>query len=772
MLAAWALSCWPTTTKACGYYDPSYHFFNLFVPEWVLAEEYSPTFFTANPNYNNIWGEQDYSNDNLAEWQAFFKNDVNQEALLRILKGGYSETFGDMSREGLVNIHLFRESKLPAAQVEAAKRYFRLALDIEKLADVQQGWWNYEPDTLSTEQANALVGRIEQALKQEKFPFLKERYAFQLIKSLRHHNEFAKAVEAYQSYFGKSESKSLIRYWALDHVAGMELKQGKTGEAYHDFLTVFKECRSRRQSAYYSFNITSEADWQATYALCQTPEDKALMHFLRGSKNQTLGLTDMEQLFGLLGNHEWLKTLMAREINKLESANLEYYVDQPIEQLFKNLSANGTLLHNQEQADYAGRLLRFTNTLYYNYREDPFWTTAKAYLEFLNGQFDTAQLTLHGNDGIKPPFDKVKREIELAILIFKTESFSPEEQDHIAREIVDIFEDQDAQFFTEQNNEEFILDLLAYRARQRGDQLQASFFARESIWVLKENPAHPSVDALLDFIRQPQHTRLELLALKHYMESNQKWQAFEMNLANELKEFEYQALNIKGALLMRDPAKLEAALAIFESLPGKYDFPIEVNPFNMAITDCINPENCYLKTSTAYTRNSFVRKLIEIRGIAEKTNSSTDYYLLGNAYYNMTYFGPAWNLMNFSRSGSQYAGFYDCAPALAFYQKAIQYAPDRESAARACFMAAKADQNVFFKLMSEKERQPDEYWWGKYEIFEWGDSKNDYTYFQQDIKNSGHRQYFEKLKQEYRDTKFYQKAIQECKYFEYYASKQ
>lgn len=771
MLAAWAISHWPLQAKACGPDDPSYHFFNLFVPEWLLPEEYSPAFYTTNPYFNNIWGEHDYSNDNLAEWQAFFKNEVNQDALLRVLKGQYTETYGDMPREGLIKNHLFRESKLPPAQVEAAKRYLLLALDIEKLADPYRDIWAYEPDTLDAEQAGALISRIEAALQAEKFPFLKERYAFQLVKSLRYANQPGKAVEAYQAYFGKGDSKSIIRYWALDHVAGIELQQGKAGQAYHHFLTIFRQCRSRRHSAYYSFNITSEADWQATYALCQSPEEKALMHFLRGSKEQALGLHDMEQAFGLLGNHEWLRTLMAREINKLESANFDYYSDKPVEQLFSNLEANGSLLLNQEQAGYAGQLLRFANTLYYNHRSDPFWALAKAYLEFLTGQFNTANLTLNQSGELKPPFDKVKREIALAILIFKKESFTAEEENRIADEIIAIFGDDEAQFFTERNNEEFILDLLAYRARQRGNLLLAGFFARETIWLLKENPAHPSVDALLEFIRRPRHSSLELLALKHFMGNSQKWQAFNMNLAAELKAFEFQALEIKATLLMRDPGKLAEALALFESLPPEYDFAVEGNPFNMSINDCIHPEYCNLNTSTAYTRNSFVRKLAEVKAIAEQTNSATDYYLLGNAYYNMSYFGPSWRLMNFYRSGSQYNGFYDCSPALAFYQKAIQYAPDRESAARACFMAAKAEQNLFFKLIHEKNSYADDYWWGKYEIYAWGSQQDEYIKFQQDISNSGYRRYFEKLKQEYRDTKFYQKAIRECRYFEYYTTR-
>ena len=76
----------------------------------------------------------------------------------------------------------------------------------------------------------------------------------------------------------------------------------------------------------------------------------------------------------------------------------------------------------------------------------------------------------------------------------------------------------------------------------------------------------------------------------------------------------------------------------------------------------------------------------------------------------MSYFGPAYYVMNYFRSGSYYSGYWDNGQALAYYQKGLQYAPDAESAARYCFMAAKAEQNLFFKYMTENQRD-DDYWW-------------------------------------------------------------
>ncbi len=755
----------PQRALACGPIDDSYHFFNLFVPEWIFDKEYSPVLYTTD-DYYHIWGEPDYSNDNLDSWMAFFEGQADREALEVILKDTYAEKYSGATREALVNSVLFEGSKLPTARIRAAQDYLLLALELETLANRNKQSWAYEPDTLSGEEANALVSRVETAIQQEKFDYLKERYAYQLMKSYRYTDQIDQAIAVYHNHFTEEGPRSLIHYWALDHLAGLQLQKGEEAKGYYHFLQVFKACRSRRHSAYYSFHIQSEEIWKATYALCESPEDKALMHFLRGSKEGTLGLQDAKEIFSLLGDHEWLRLLVAREVNKLESLNLTHYNEQPVKGLLAELQQNGRLLKNREQEDYAGQLLKFASTVYFNNPDSPFWAVAKGYLEFLLGKFDAARSTLKENEGLEGSFEKIAREIKLAMFIIGQEAADAEEEAFIAREIVEIFDDREARFYTENNNEEFILDLLAHKAEAQGEAIKADFFRRALLSDFKVDPAPGRVDSLLEFVRREEHTPLELLALKHYMGNNMLWDAFLAAADRQLEEFEFQLLDIRGTLLMRNPNQLEEALALFSSLPDHYDFPLKHNPFNMSIADCV--WDCPPRTGTSYTRNSFVAKLIEIRDIAGKTNSATDYYLLGNAYYNMSYFGPAYYLMNYFRSAGYYTGYYDCSEALAFYEKAIEYAPGKEFAARACFMAAKAEQNLFFVEKTKEGPGEEEYWWGKYVINDWGYGRGSYEQFQQEIKEDGYRKYFEKLRSEYNDTEYFSRAIRECKYLEYY----
>lgn len=750
---------------ACGPIDDSHHYFNLFVPEWLFDKAYGPTFYSAS-DYHHIWAEPDYPDANLQSWQSFFEKPVTEDVLRKVLYDAWVEGYQEVKRPILVKSVLFDGAMVSIPKQEATKPYLLLALEMEQLANRPQSAWGYQvQEEMDAAAAADLIGRLKLAFQQEKFQFLKNRYAYQLLKAYRYTGQLQQAADFYQKYFANLKQADLISYWAMDHYAGILLQLGNKGEGYYHFLRVFREAPSRRHSAYYSFNIGNEADWQATYANCQTPEEKALMHFIRGTKNEVLGLEDMQAMFGLIGNHEWVRIVMAREINKLESKNFSYYNGQPISQLAGRAAQGQPLLKNQEYTDYAGQLLRFATTAFYNNRDDGFWALAKGYLEYMLGRLPTAKITLGSAQNLSSSELRLKGALLLAIQLMQQEApLSAEQENEIAQQLVELFADPTTQWHTIQHNQEFILELLAHRKAQAGNALLARLLNRAVITTTKMNPALEEIDSLLAFIGQPSHTQLELLALKHFTGNQQPWSSFLLRRGAALDSMRYEVLDIKGRLLMRDPAQLAAAAALFDSLPAAYDFPLENNPFNGSLNDCVH---CEQPTSAAYTRNTFVHKLAEIYRIAQESNSPSDYYLLGNAYYNMTYFGPAYKIMNYYRSGSSYDGFYNTQPAMLFYDKAMKYATDRELAAQACFMAAKAQQKRYYV----EQLPEDNPYYNKFVIDGWGgNGQNKFRSVQADMRARGYRSYFRRLEEQYARTRFFQRAIRECNYLNYYVS--
>jgi hypothetical protein len=179
--------------------------------------------------------------------------------------------------------------------------------------------------------------------------------------------------------------------------------------------------------------------------------------------------------------------------------------------------------------------------------------------------------------------------------------------------------------------------------------------------------------------------------------------------------------------------------------------------------------NCIpVDSSSYYNKISLLEKIFELeyQAKADYHNSSSYFYKIGLAYYNMSYYGSAWKAQDYYRSGGnwEYARdevfqkayypygnreFQDCSRALFYFEKAIELAVDnRELAARACFMAARCEQKRFF---SSKD--------------------SDYSPYSNEIPSlpDEYRQHYNLLLTEYNETAFYELAIAECQFFAAYA---
>jgi hypothetical protein len=148
---------------------------------------------------------------------------------------------------------------------------------------------------------------------------------------------------------------------------------------------------------------------------------------------------------------------------------------------------------------------------------------------------------------------------------------------------------------------------------------------------------------------------------------------------------------------------------------------------------------------------------LEYQAMTDRTNGAMAFFKLGMAYYNMSYFGHAWSVMDNFRSGASLKArkdakdpsvvidgrfsmgnreHFDCSRALYYFDQARQFANNPEVAARATFMAARCEQNQYF----------------------WRRGERTYTYFNI-------------LKTQYANTAFYARMVNECKYFKSYVAR-
>ena len=224
------------------------------------------------------------------------------------------------------------------------------------------------------------------------------------------------------------------------------------------------------------------------------------------------------------------------------------------------------------------------------------------------------------------------------------------------------------------------------------------------------------------------------------------------------------------ATYMLSQGQPEAALMALRQVPEvERNTALRFMPFKERINDCVH---CPMSDSVLVDRRALVERLIQLEFDAKAAldQGAEDYYRLGLAWYNMTYFGPAWKAMDNFRSGSswnflskQKNGTFptegaphgnhenlSCETALGYFRQAINLSHDPELSARAAFMAAKCQLNAWYCLPT-----------------------CDYRPGSRNAPNvpAEYRQYFDFLKQNFSKTAFYKQAVSECKWFRAYVGR-
>ena len=203
---------------------------------------------------------------------------------------------------------------------------------------------------------------------------------------------------------------------------------------------------------------------------------------------------------------------------------------------------------------------------------------------------------------------------------------------------------------------------------------------------------------------------------------------------------------------------IDEAVEIYEARGFEKEFP--ANPFNAHIWDNHDAEHALGKT---YPMDKFLRTL---KLMQEKLDKKEAVYqnslLLGNAFYNITHFGNVrayqsdivgYSYSPYGFSPAMRQMITDCSLAKKYYQMALDAANTKEQKAKCTYMLAKCERNDYYykKYYSQYAN-------------EWSEENDDVDFIAW--------QSFQKLKEEYSDTQYYQEVIEECGYFKTYVEKE
>jgi hypothetical protein len=629
---------------------------------------------------------------------------------------------------------------------------------------------------------------------------IKERLAFQLIKLHRYEENYQEVLTVFEKNF--SVTNSFIGYWAMDHYAGALKKLGRKAEANYYFSKVYVNSPSRRASAYSSIKISSEEEMNDVKNICKTIDEKLALHFIRGVESKALSLGDIDFIIKNAGNHEYARVLMSYEINKLEQKLLNKYPSQFFDDIKKE---------TEEASNYLKQLIELNKKIISVDDASRFWHMSLAYLHYMNKDYTNCKSILDNN---LPNSNDLKIQhtvIEILNYIASREELTVTDENILGHKLYEINKNKETissittsnTTIEEQNGyyesnyrkgdedyntiNEYIFELIYSKVKNKntykelifnGETIRYDLFARDSPnWNEVEQRGKKLsveyIDELLSSFETTEKTKLVEFAAKYYFDFN--------NQSNRTYNYDYYdyygvgnvyfyldnyydiksvLLELKATLLMRNPNKLNESIAIFEQLPEKiinaskvYKNPFDMSAKNIRFDDKINFEN--IQEENSYTKLKLAKQLQLHLERANATNSAIDYYNLGVAYYNISYYSNMWSFLAYYRCTYEPNGFLDNSIALNFLNKALSIGlKNRELEAKAHFMGARCELNLFTQGYGGIGNNTED---GLY-----------FNDFMSEINQKGYQKNFSALKNSYSNTQFYRDIISECSYFNYY----
>lgn len=763
-LSLWSWSPKPPATRSQAVCSPGVVFegYSFLLPEIIEQNAaYAPFFTDWKQQYAAYFQQDIQRTDNLEEWAGRFCRLAEAKDVAAVV---YEADIRDLS--ALHNAAAAKGKEKPPlpyglaanvfAQVIAengcteAVDYLQYTRKVEPfVVRLSDRWALPQTDPLTMQ---SLIQEGIARFQDTRSHFIRLRYAYQVIRLAHYAGQWQQTVDLYNQLIPQIDQRrsSIVFYWALGHLAGALQQLDKYPEAAYRYALIFRSCPSKRASAFRSFRIRHDADWQQAWRLCKTQDEQITLAMLRAGVSRAFDVSDLTEIYAIDPSHPQLDLLVVGHVQQLE----QIFLRTPVTD-----QRYGAAASRERRAQAAKFLVGLQQMLRQGLREQKIanpklWVTLVGYLELLAGDiyaaersFDQATQMLNSWNSYDA---KLLKQLDVWKLLLKIMQFDvrkPEaEQEAFRIRSYKLFREVAA-------FEPFLRDWMSARyaeTKHPGKSLLAGYGL--SAIGLNPNPA-----VLNDLLKAATDQDPIFLEYAAQVDSN----------PSHLRD---RLLEMKGMYLFNE-GQPEAALVVLRQIPETDNvFMPQFTPFKETLHEGIHRP---ITDTLLLTRRDILEKLsdFEFKAKAAAALGSPDaaryYYLIGLAHYNMSYFGHAWNAMDTYRSGynwlrlaqgpvfplasppHQNREYLDVGRALNYFEMAYSTAKDPEWAARAAFMAARCQQKQWFMQADTRYRA------GSRLI---------------PVIPAPYNTYYILLHTRYNNTQFYARAIKECKWLAAYGN--
>lgn len=548
-------------------------------------------------------------------------------------------------------------------------------------------------------------------------PFLKERYAYQLLRLYFYGKKHNETIDFYNKNTTLFQSDNSIKWRALGYTAGSYYRQKNYAQSNYLYSLIYDNYEPLKKSAYLSFHPLQKTEWDQSLNAAKNAHEKEILWQLLGLYADDV--TAMEEILKLNPKSETVELLLVRAVNKQEE-NMDGILNRDLK----------TQIESPTKIDNS--LLAFLNKTSSNangLNNPVVWHLSAAYLNYASNNYTLADEQLKRAENLCKNNTLLKSQYHLISALGKIKKIKT------INDKVEI---------------DLLPDLKVIYAKKTKEESYLRYTSAQT-WMRK------SLASL--YINNHEIGKAELIYPgSYYKNFADTTHIIEMiNYYNKEKKSDFENLFFENAYITNNNYiellairyaqmdMLDASINTFGKMTESTKTLLG-NPFTIHIKDCHDCDHLAIQ-KTKYTSLDFIKKMKEMKETANNkpNEAAQNYFLIANGFYNMTYFGNA--RVFYENSVDNSVNNYDheqvieenCNLALKYYLLAKEKSTDNEFKAKCTFMAAKCEQNKFFLNIPKGYK---------------GDFKSGI--------------YFTSLKKEYSSTKYYSEIIKECGYFKTY----
>lgn len=667
---------------------------------------YSADFYYSTNTVSGVDQEM-----NCLEWQKKLGNQINEKDVHTILyetdAEQFENAFESKSLKKVFEKNTFIEALLlPKNRAFLNYILFAKTLEYNSNGDVKwESWGKVGYD--SEDHKLADVEDFEKKIKTAKDAFLKQRYAFLVLRYSFYAQNKEEVIRLYDTYFAENKN-TILEPWALYYKT---LCIDDFPMQNYLLSKVFATCEEKSFAVlqHYNWKLTAE-----TLALVQNDEERSVILSIESLRNPAPDLKTIQEVYKLTPNSLFLSFLIGREINKLED-----WIFTP------QYSSNGSPAVVFEGTDWYGD---YANAREENFKKDILYlreleyfliavreqtsgeqkeyiTAAIAQLCFMDDEIDLGKKYNNMISDKANVSIQMQKNIQLALVSLKQDDLKSEK---VQNQLFKYFDSVENLIETDNGlfkNLYSLYRIASGEFSKKGDRVTAGLLMMKSdlknegeysgyystpyfynyIGYFDQSATVDDVDNLIALQQKEDKTPFEKYICSGTISPN----------------IDYYK-DLKGTIAFRNN-DLELAYETFSSMPKdfwekNYAFAdyLNENPF----TPKILQKQEERKFDYRFNKAEFIAKLIQLK----KQNTAASNLQLANAYFNVSYLGNSWMMVAYDwTSGESYTdyvygdntekektyqkgNYYSLTMAKIYYEKALKMSKNNNEKAFASLM--------------------------------------------------------------------------------------